>query len=85
MTMTFQSLAVTKMCMLMLFQIIRPAHTQFTETSSEQVKGIITQLKRYEVAGLAMAGASELDSLPCIRVHAETYCHCHLHYYFSLL
>ena len=31
---------------LMLFQIIRPAQSQFTETSSEQVKGIITQTRR---------------------------------------
>ena len=37
---------------LMLFQIIRPTQSQFTETSSEQVKGIITQLKKYEVPSL---------------------------------
>ena len=37
---------------LMLFQIIRPDHYQFTETRSVEVRGIITQLKQYEVARL---------------------------------
>ena len=36
----------------MLFQIICPAQTKYTETNSDQVKGIISQLKRYEVPRL---------------------------------
>ena len=36
----------------MLFQIICPAQAKYTETNSDQVKGIISQLKRYEVAHL---------------------------------
>ena len=37
----------------MLFQIICPAQAKYTETNSDQVKGIISQLKRYEVPHLA--------------------------------